>query len=132
MASDGSVSSSIKKRLRSSAEAFAEHSLETAKDAAKGLENTHAAYIYPLEVLQITYRQSDRAGNLLLFDASSITSAVLLLGADRSYRRRGHCCLDLYFWISPAGSLLTSTQANAVCRQQHCPFSLGLWGSSPQ
>jgi hypothetical protein len=72
MASDGSVSNSIKKRLRSSAEAFAEHSLETAKDAAKGLENTLAAYIYPLEVLQITYCQSNCAGDLLLFGASSV------------------------------------------------------------
>lgn len=42
--------SSIKRRLRSSGEAFAEHTLETAKNAAKGLENTHAAYLYPIQV----------------------------------------------------------------------------------
>ena len=50
MPSDELTANSIKRRLRSSAEAFAEHSLETAKNAAKGLENTHAAYLYPLQV----------------------------------------------------------------------------------
>lgn len=127
MATDGSAANSIKKRLRSSAEAFAEHSLETAKDAAKGLENTHAAYIYPLEVLQIFSPYSNRAGNLLLLDASSVTSAVLLVGSDRRYHSHGYCGLDLHFRISPAGSLFTSTQANSGCRRQHFLFSLAPW-----
>lgn len=114
MASDGSTANSIKKRLRSSAEAFAEHSLETAKDAAKGLENTHAAYIYPLEVLQIfSPWVSNHVGNLLLLDTSSVTSTVLLVGSDRRYHSCGHRRLDLHFRIPPAGALLTSTQANA-------------------
>jgi len=52
MSSDDAVSS-IKRRLRSSGEAFAEHTLETAKNAAKGLENTHAAYLYPLQVFPV-------------------------------------------------------------------------------
>ena len=42
--------STLKRRLRSSGEAFAEHALETAKNVAKGLENTHAAYLYPFQV----------------------------------------------------------------------------------
>jgi len=42
--------SSIKSRLRSSGQALAEHTLETAKNAAAGLQHTHAAYIYPLQV----------------------------------------------------------------------------------
>lgn len=49
-ANGGGLSDSIKQRLRSSGEAFAQQSLETAKNAAKGLENTHAAYFYPLQV----------------------------------------------------------------------------------
>jgi hypothetical protein len=49
MSSDELTPNSIKRRLRSSGEAFAEHVLDTAKNAAKGLENTHAAYLYPLQ-----------------------------------------------------------------------------------
>jgi len=52
MASERSASNSIKRRLRSSAEAFAEHTLETANDAAKMLQNADAAYLYPLQVSQ--------------------------------------------------------------------------------
>jgi hypothetical protein len=107
MASDGSTANSIKKRLRSSAEAFAEHSLETAKDAAKGLENTHAAYIYPVKVFQIFYPWSNRAGNILLLDASSVTSALLLVGCDRDDHSRCHRRLDLHFRIPSAGALFT-------------------------
>lgn len=50
MSPDESASNSINRRLRSSGEAFAEHALETAKIAAKGLANTHTAYLYPLQV----------------------------------------------------------------------------------
>jgi hypothetical protein len=50
MSSDESISNSIKRRFRSSGEAFAEHTLETAKNMAKGLKNTRAAYLYPLQV----------------------------------------------------------------------------------
>ena len=49
--SDQSTANSIKRRLRNSGEAFAEHTLETAKNAEKGLEHTHAAYIYPIQAL---------------------------------------------------------------------------------
>jgi hypothetical protein len=52
MSSDETTANTLKRRLRSSGEAFAEHTLETAKSAAKGLENTHAAYIYPLQAYQ--------------------------------------------------------------------------------
>ena len=47
--SDQTTANSTKRRLRNSGEAFAEHTLETAKNAAKGLEHTHAAYIYPIQ-----------------------------------------------------------------------------------
>jgi hypothetical protein len=47
------TASTIKRRLRSAGENLAQHTLETAKDAAKGLENTHAAYIYPIQVLPL-------------------------------------------------------------------------------
>ena len=50
MSSDESTANSIKRRLRSAGESYAEHTLETAKNAAKGLENTHTAYLYPLQV----------------------------------------------------------------------------------
>lgn len=50
MATNEESSNSIKQRFRSSGEALAQKSLETAKNAAKGLENTHAAYLYPLQV----------------------------------------------------------------------------------
>ena len=41
---------SIKRRLQSSGQAFAEHTLETVKNAAIGLQHTHGAYLYPLQV----------------------------------------------------------------------------------
>jgi len=50
MSSDESTPNTIKRRLRSAGKEYAEHTLETAKDAVKGLENTHAAYLYPLKV----------------------------------------------------------------------------------
>jgi len=50
MSSDEGTPSTIKRRLRSAGKDYAEHTLETAKNAAKGLENTHAAYLYPLKV----------------------------------------------------------------------------------
>jgi hypothetical protein len=59
MSSGESTGDSIKRRLRSSGEAFAEHTLETAKNAAKGLENTHAAYIYPLQVISTSVEMTD-------------------------------------------------------------------------
>jgi hypothetical protein len=49
MSSDEGTPSTIKRRLRSAGKEYAEHTLETAKNAAKGLENTHAAYLYPLK-----------------------------------------------------------------------------------
>ena len=64
MPSDESTSNSIKRRLRSSGEAFAVHTLETAKNAAKGLENTHAAYLYPLQDTSVD-NKSLYLGNLL-------------------------------------------------------------------
>ena len=50
MSFDEGTTNTIKRRLRSAGKAYAEHTLETAKNAAKGLENTHAAYLYPLKV----------------------------------------------------------------------------------
>ena len=54
MSSEESTANSIKRRLRSAGESYAEHTLETAKNAAKGLENTHAAYLYPLQVSSVS------------------------------------------------------------------------------
>jgi hypothetical protein len=53
MATSEGASNSLKQRVRSSGEALAQQSLEAAKNAAKGLENTHAAYLYPLQVLHV-------------------------------------------------------------------------------
>ena len=50
MSSEEGTPNSIKRRLRSAGKEYAEHTLETAKNAAKGLQNTHAAYLYPLKV----------------------------------------------------------------------------------
>lgn len=77
MSSDEATSSSIKRRLRSSGEAFAEHTLETAKNAAKGLENTHAAYIYPLQGL---YYFLTHPALLKPFFSTVVTSLVLATG----------------------------------------------------
>ena len=95
MAADEGLSNSIKQRLRSSGEALAQQSLETAKNAAKGLENTHAAYLYPLQVLPPLF-DADVGDILLSFP--SRTSATLFLvcchgGRHVSWYR--HCNLFL-------------------------------------
>lgn len=64
MSSGESTSNSIKRRLRSSGEAFAEHSQEIAKNAVKGLENTHAAYLYPLQVDSLRNRLTSRESTI--------------------------------------------------------------------
>ena len=103
MSSDESTANSIKRRLRSAGETYAEHTLETAKNAVKGLENTHAAYIYPLQVSSVSAPRSLDIGNLLLCHSSSANSTVFLV--DRN--GFGHVCGDrycnLFLWIFTTG-----------------------------
>ena len=54
MSPDESPANSIKRRLRSAGEAYAEHTLETVRKASKGLGNAHAAYFYPLQVSSVS------------------------------------------------------------------------------
>jgi hypothetical protein len=83
------TTNTIKRRLRSAGEDLAQHTLETAKHAAKGLENTHAAYIYPIQVFPafvlLTYLQGiyyflAHPRLLRPFFASAVTSVALATG----------------------------------------------------
>jgi len=97
--SDQTSGSAIKRRLRSSGEAFAEHTLETAKNAAKGLENTHAAYIYPIQVNCSAQGPCWPVGNLL-FLYSSWPIKTFLFGSYNSSRYiRRNCGSYGFLWI---------------------------------
>jgi len=106
MSSDEGTPSTIKRRLRSAGKDYAEHTLETAKNAAKGLENTHAAYLYPLKVWpphSIASGRPDVLGDLLLLYASWAGETVFYVG----FVVCGcGCCdrgCDVCFWICASG-----------------------------
>ena len=85
MSSGDSPLGTIKHRLRRTGETYAEHTLETTKAAVQGLKNTHAAYLYPLEVflpsyfrlLQGIYYFATHPGLVQPYFSAALTSLIL-------------------------------------------------------
>jgi hypothetical protein len=99
------TANTIKRRLRSAGENLAQHTLETAKDAAKGLENTHAAYIYPIQV-SLAQDFVDILGDLLFSHSSWITQTFLRCRCDLSCLGGWDRCCDLFLWLSSSSTYL--------------------------
>jgi hypothetical protein len=98
------TANTIKRRLRSAGENFAQHTLETAKDAAKGLENTHAAYIYPIQVLPLFNFTDISLGNILLPNPPGAAQTLLRFGCNVRCHRRRHCGRDMFLRLSTSGT----------------------------